>query len=174
MVGPAGRGWIPPVAPTYGGVDAQVLLLLRDPGPMTHTDGGSGLLSAENDDGSAQRLCELLDRHGIAQSDCVVWNAYPWYSHGDTLRSADFAAGLDPLVELLGFCPRLRVVALLGGDAQKCWVTLTTRPDVAARYAPIATFHTSNRAFAGVSRDRRAERLAQIDADFATIASLLD
>jgi hypothetical protein len=37
---PAGRGWMPYVAPMYGGVNAQVLLLLRDPGPKTNSGTG--------------------------------------------------------------------------------------------------------------------------------------
>ena len=34
-----GRGWVPYVAPVYGGVDAQMLSVLRDPGPMTDAYG---------------------------------------------------------------------------------------------------------------------------------------
>lgn len=32
---PDGRGWLPHVAPWHGGVEARVLSVLRDPGPMT-------------------------------------------------------------------------------------------------------------------------------------------
>ena len=49
-----GRGWVPYVAPIYGGVNAQMLSVLRDPGPMTDSAGkGSGFLCLENDDAAA-------------------------------------------------------------------------------------------------------------------------
>jgi len=54
---PADRGWMPYDAPMYGGVNAQVLLLLRDPGPKTNSGtgfDGSGFLSSENDDATAE------------------------------------------------------------------------------------------------------------------------
>src|SRR5262245_22189911 len=38
------RGWLPYVAPMYGGVHARLLSLLRDPGPKTQADAGSGFL----------------------------------------------------------------------------------------------------------------------------------
>jgi hypothetical protein len=33
LIDPSGRGWVPYVAPVYGGVDASVLNIHRDPGP---------------------------------------------------------------------------------------------------------------------------------------------
>ena len=48
LVDPSGRGWVPYVAPVYGGVDARVLNIHRDPGRKTHTQyGGSGFLCPE-------------------------------------------------------------------------------------------------------------------------------
>src|SRR5258708_3149377 len=46
-----GRGWMPHVAPWHGGVQARVLSVLRDPGPKTADDVGSGFLCVENDGG---------------------------------------------------------------------------------------------------------------------------
>src|SRR5262249_55421283 len=46
----AGRGWVPYVSPLYGGVNARVLNVHRDPGPKTDgRQGGSGFLWTEND-----------------------------------------------------------------------------------------------------------------------------
>jgi hypothetical protein len=56
-----GRGFIPYVAPLYGGVNADVLLIFQDPGPKTQVDGGSGMLCAENDDPTAELFSDCLD-----------------------------------------------------------------------------------------------------------------
>lgn len=75
-----GRAGVPYVAPVYGGVDARVLFVARDPGPMTQPElGGSGFLSLENDDASAERFAILLDDAGIPVGETLPWNAYPWY-----------------------------------------------------------------------------------------------
>jgi hypothetical protein len=77
---PSGRGWAPYVSPDYGGVDARVLNIFRDPGPKTHRQhDGSGFLCVENDDASAERFATLQDGAGIAVGETLSWNAYPWY-----------------------------------------------------------------------------------------------
>lgn len=46
-----GRGWMPYVAPIYGGIEARVLLLLSDPARKTNNEtgfDGSGFLCLEN------------------------------------------------------------------------------------------------------------------------------
>src|ERR1700751_2936908 len=61
-----GRGWVPYVAPIYGGIEARMLSILRDPGPMTNAaDGGSGFLCLENDDPAAELFATLLAAAGI-------------------------------------------------------------------------------------------------------------
>ena len=56
LINPADRGWVPYVAPLYGGVNARMLNIHRDPGPKTHSQhGGSGFLCLENDDATAER-----------------------------------------------------------------------------------------------------------------------
>jgi hypothetical protein len=50
------RGWLPYVAPMYGGVNARLLSVLRDPGPKTRSEDGSGFLSMENDDPTAEAI----------------------------------------------------------------------------------------------------------------------
>jgi hypothetical protein len=62
LTDPGGRGWVPFVALVYGGIDARVLCVQRDPGPKTHNElGGSGFLCLENDDdATAARFAALL------------------------------------------------------------------------------------------------------------------
>jgi hypothetical protein len=62
LIDPSGRGWVPYVAPVYGGVEARVICLQRDPGPKTHGQhGGSGFLCLEKNDATAERFATLLD-----------------------------------------------------------------------------------------------------------------
>ncbi len=99
-----GRGWMPHVAPIYGGVSARLLLMFRDPGRKTNNEAGfdgSGFLCLENDDATAQRLADLLDAVGLRPEDCTAWNAYPWYINSEP-NAAQLDAGVGPLVELLG------------------------------------------------------------------------
>jgi len=57
------------------------IILARDHGPKTQAGlGGSGLLSVDNDDASAERFATLLDAPGISVAETLPWNAYPWYS----------------------------------------------------------------------------------------------
>jgi hypothetical protein len=56
-----GLGWAPYVAPLHGGVDAQVLSILRVPGPATRDGTGSGFLAIENDDPTAERQVKLFE-----------------------------------------------------------------------------------------------------------------
>ena len=66
------RSWAPYVAPMYGGIDARLLSLLRDPGPKTRLKGGSGFLSMENDDATAERICDLVSEARISAADMVL------------------------------------------------------------------------------------------------------
>ena len=61
-----GRGWVPYVAPLYGGIEAEMLSVLRDPGPKTNLENdGSGFLCLENDDPAAELLATMLAEAGI-------------------------------------------------------------------------------------------------------------
>ena len=168
-----GRGYVPYVAPVYGGVNARVLNLFRDPGPKTRTlHGGSGFLCPENDDASAERFATLLDDAGIAVSETQSWNAYPWYINRSP-RAAELEAGVEPLRRLLDLVRKRRVVMLHGGSAQDGWRRLTRRyRDVVSGVEVVCTYHTSNQAFIGPS-EVRAARMAALTAAFARTARIL-
>lgn len=172
MVAP-GQAGIPYVAPVYGGVDARVLFIARDPGPKTQGElGGSRFLSLENDDASAERFATLLDDAGIPVGETLPWNAYPWYINRKP-TAAELEAGVEPLAHLLRRLPRLRVVVLLGGSAQDGWSWLARRyPGLTAGLEVVATYHTSNQAFIGPP-EVRAERMAALRQAFARTARIL-
>ena len=139
------------MSPDYGGVDARVLNIFRDPGPKTHTQhDGSGFLCVENDDPSAERFATLLDGAGIPVGETLSWNACPWYIYDRKPGSAELKAGVKPLCRLLGLLPRLRVVMLHGGSAKDGWKRLAQQhPDLVSRLEVVPTFSTGDRAFIG-------------------------
>jgi hypothetical protein len=154
-------------------VGARVLFVARDPGPKTQGEqGGSGFLSLENDDASAERFATLLEEAGIPATETLPWNAYPWYINRDP-RAAELEDGVEPLARLLGLLPRLRVVVLLGGSAQDGWRRLERRhPALVSGLEIVRTYHTSSQAFIGLA-ELRAERLAKLKEAFARTAGIL-
>jgi hypothetical protein len=162
-----GRGWVPYVAPIYGGVEAEMLSILRDPGPMTNTSGnGSGFLCLENDDPAAELFATLLAGAGITPARVTPWNAYPWYINRRP-NAAELEAGLDPLRRLLNLLLRLRIVMLNGGDAQSLWRKFAASyPTTAASYHVLPTYHTAKQAFIG-TREVRDARMADLRMKFA-------
>jgi len=173
LIDPSGRGWVPYVAPVYGGVEARLLNIHRDTGPKTHSQhGGSGFLCPENDDASAERFATLLDNAGIPVSETLSRNAYPWYINRKP-RAAELKAGVEPLRRLLGLLPRLRVVMLHGRDALAGWRRLERRHhDLVRRLEVVPTYHTSNQAFIGPP-EVRAARMAALREAFARTARTL-
>lgn len=157
-----GQGWVPQVAPFMGGVNAQMLQLFRDPGPKTNLDlGGSGFLCVENDDRSAERLATLLDEVGIAASETVGWNSYPWYINKQP-NSVQLELGVEPLHRLIGLLPNVRVVMLMGLTAWSSWGRLIRRhPSDARGKTVISTYHTSAQAFIGTPEVKEARLKAQ-------------
>ncbi|MBA8964944.1 transcription elongation GreA/GreB family factor [Rhodococcus percolatus] len=142
------RVFIPYVAPTYGGVDAQLLTLMQDPGPKTDPANadGSGMICLENVDLSAARQKFFLDEAGIRISEIVSWNAYPWPKpHPQTGRSDREAA--EALRGFLMLTPNLEVVILNGAVAKRIWRVLKEiNPSCVAGISSYPTFHTSERA----------------------------
>jgi hypothetical protein len=168
--------WLPYVAPMYGGVKARLLSVLRDPGPRTQEDTGSGFLCMENDDPTAEAICGYFADAGIGAEEIVPWNAYPWYINRAP-RAAELAAGLAPLQRMIEMLPRLRVVMLHGGSAHAGWRRFERAyPGVsrARGLHVIPTYHTSRQAFwhpDAVVRDARRQHLRDA---FAEARRVLD
>jgi hypothetical protein len=169
-----GRGWLPRIAPHHGGTDARVLSVLRDPGPATQVGVGSGFLSIENDDPTAERQAVLFAEHGIRDRDVLPWNAYPWYINAAP-NAAQGRAGAQVLVELVRLLPHLEVVLLQGRDAERIWdraVALDpslVRPGVVV----VRTIHPGRQALFHRDPEVRAERQARQVRAFSTVGALL-
>ena len=86
------RGEVPDVDPLDGGIAARLLLLLEKPGPKTSpARGGSGFVSADNDDPTAAAAWRFAREAGIERRDRIVWNVAPVVERHDPLHDGGAA-----------------------------------------------------------------------------------
>jgi len=117
---------VPWFDPQDGGCEARILWLLEAPGPKaTREWGGSGFISCNYNDGTAENTWETREEAGVSRKLVVHWNAIPYYLGSNTKIRAydrnDIAAVGQLLNELLNLLPRLQVVILGGEAARKVW-----------------------------------------------------
>jgi hypothetical protein len=100
--------------------------LLEAPGPKATTQrGGSGIVSCNDDDGTAKNTWETRTEAGVNRGLVVHWNAILYYL-GDATRirawnTKDVAAVGPLLAQELTLMPALRAVILGGKAAQEVW-----------------------------------------------------
>ncbi|MDX8152737.1 uracil-DNA glycosylase [Patulibacter brassicae] len=128
--GERGADRVPDFDPTEAGVEAKILLLLEAPGGKATVErGGSGFVSPDNNDGSAENMWRLFQELGVdRRREVVTWNVVPWYIGGDSkirpAESSDLLEGQRYIEELVGLLPNLRVVVLIGKHAARGWQRL--------------------------------------------------
>lgn len=114
---------VPLFDPASGGTSSRVLLLLESPGPRAATgERGSGLISMDNDDGTAANGFLGLVESGLPRPLTLNWNIVPW--HLAAVRKptpGEIAEAAPYLAQLVTLLPDLRVVVLLGKAAQEGW-----------------------------------------------------
>lgn len=168
-------GHPPYIPPMCGGSDALALSISRDPGPKAGGTTGSGFLSIENDDPSAERMGKFLAEAGIDYAQVVPWNAYPWYINSDPTTD-QLLAGVEPLRDLIGLMPRLRMVLAHGTAARKGWnLFLRQHRDLIERRGIVwlSTYHTSRQALQTPDRIERELREADIRNALALAAAVM-
>ena len=140
--------WIPWFDPTDAGVEARILRLSEAPGGMAVTQrGGSGFVSADNDDPSANSWTFLREAGVDRCHEIVTWNAVPWYLGSETKVAAatarDLEAARASLFELIALLGELRVVVLMGRKAQRLWRDVLAADPSLGRLAAVAAPHQS-------------------------------
>jgi hypothetical protein len=110
---------VPEFDPLDGGVDALVLFLFEKPGPMTAEGTGSGFISRNNDDRSAEATFEFMQRAGIPRKLTVTWNLIPWWNGTRKVTGQELRDGLECLKGLIGLLPGLCAVVMVGQNAAK-------------------------------------------------------
>ncbi|RNE64208.1 uracil-DNA glycosylase [Cryobacterium tepidiphilum] len=155
---------VPYVAPHYNAETARILALSSNPGPQAGGEKGSGFLSIENNDGSAERMGDIWNSVGLSDADVLPWNAYPWHvheSHPNGLTTELIDAGLEPLKRVLELYPRISAVIAHGGDAHRSMRRFVRKNDFASFVHERGirvweTRHTSNRAYILSTHDKAA------------------
>lgn len=169
------ESWLPYVAPHYGGKDARLLSVLSDPGPKTCEDSGSGFLSMENDDPTAERIFNFFLEAGIGSSDIVPWNAYPWYINAKPSTN-QLKLRITRWLNIIRMMPKLKVIMLHGNSAKKGWKYLLHHcPFIIdeRRLTVIETYHTSSQALWCNAKERE-NRLKHLKQSFLQAAYTLN
>lgn len=110
----------PDFDPLGGGVNSRVLFLLEKPGPKTSRKaGGSGFISACNDDPTADAMWHFMRDAGISNRESIHWNIIPGWDGTRRYFSKDVRGGLPLLAELIELLPLLETVILAGIPARK-------------------------------------------------------
>lgn len=122
--------------PDGGGTAASTLFLLECPGPRSSSHKGSGIISPDNNDGTAENFFRIREEASLARDRVVLWNVVPWYlpsADGRKTRNASRADVADAqpwLHRLLGLLPKLQLVVTMGVAARDGWFRyLTSRTD---------------------------------------------
>ena len=108
--------------PLDGGIHADMLFLLEKPGPMTSPTGrrpGSGFISRNNDDPTAEALFTFMLQAGIARKRTVLWNVVPGWNETIKITGRELRQGIEELRNLLLLLPKVKTAVLVGQRAQK-------------------------------------------------------
>jgi hypothetical protein len=109
---------VPYFDPLDGGIDARILFFLCEkPGPMTGQGAGSGFISRNNDDPSAEATFEFMRQAGIPRKLTVTWNVVPWWNGTRKVTGPELREGIGCVRELISLLPELRAVVLVGAKA---------------------------------------------------------
>jgi uracil-DNA glycosylase len=149
---------VPYVDPDSGGVNTRVLLLLEAPSGVAAYR--SGMISVDNDGGTAANLWHAHQAVGLPRGQTMMWNAVPWfrgvYGRIDGPKEAELTDGRGWLVRLLELLPLLEVTIALGRVPEKSLRPL--RPDLAARgVISFAAPHPSQRVYNVAGRGARTQ-----------------
>lgn len=110
----------PDFDPLDGGCDADILFLFEKPGPMTSAGGkGSGFISRNNDDPTAEATFGFMNKAGLPRKRTVIWNVIPGWNGTRNVTTAELRAGVNDLNGLLPLLSKLRTIVLVGRKAQR-------------------------------------------------------
>jgi uracil-DNA glycosylase len=146
---------VPYFDPTEAGTDARILMLFENPGRRADAAQGSGFISPDNNDPTADNMWHFLRATGVERRrDVIAWNIVPWYLGNDErigkVTKADIAEARPALVNLLSLLPALKVVILFGKKAQEGWDEAALDTKCVVLRAP----HPSGRWLNGHPEDR--------------------
>lgn len=117
---------IPSFDPRSGGRQARVLVLREEPRCLAGE--GSGFVSIDNNELAAQHTSLAHASGGLDYGETVHWNIVPWWVHNPHAPTgeprtlmAQTRIARPHLFDLLDVLTDVRVVLLLGKQAQRAW-----------------------------------------------------
>lgn len=156
-------GEIPNFDPMDGGKEAGILFLFEKPGPMTALDGGSGFISRNNDDPTAENTFKIMSAAGIPRKITCTWNLVPGWNKTTKVKAQERIAGRECLRDLINILPKLKVIVLVGNTAKSAKKKLEEMPIIIERCIEIRTsYHPAKRV-----ENRYPEKFATIKIDWA-------
>lgn len=118
----------PDFDPLDGGTEAEILLLLEKPGPMTAPGrGGSGFVSRDNDDPTAEAVFRFMQAAGLHRGRTAIWNLVPGWNGTIRVSVGELREGLQALEGVLPLFGRLHTVVMAGRSAQRAAPMLAPR-----------------------------------------------
>ena len=87
-------GEIPDFDPLDGGIEAQVLFLFQKAGEQTVGSTGSGFISRNNNDDTAEATFNFMHEAGIPRELTVTWNVVPWWNGTNKVSAVERRAGM--------------------------------------------------------------------------------
>lgn len=118
----------PDFDPCDGGQDADILFLLEKPGPKTSLrGGGSGFISRNNNDATAEALFNFMNVASIPRERTILWNSIPGWNGTIKMAPNEVSSGINELVHLLGLLPNIRTVVMVGRKAERARAILEDR-----------------------------------------------
>ncbi len=130
---------VPDFDPADGGTGASLLFLLEKPGPMTSADRtgrvGSGFISLDNDDPSAEAAFGFMKQAGIPRHKVVMWNVIPGWNGTRKVTSAELKSGVGEVSALIQLLPAVGGIVLVGKKARRA-ESLLREADLPLFYSP--------------------------------------
>ena len=117
--------FVPEFDPADAGICARVLFVAESPGPKTNpANGGSGYISADNNDESAKMCWTVRDEVGLGETEAAHWNTVAWYLGTAAVKpnQRTVREGVGELRRLLPLFHRLEGIVACGGFAKKAMV----------------------------------------------------
>lgn len=116
-------GDLPYLDPTFGGVDADVVLLLKAPqADAAPSRGGSRLISLDNDDVGAANLFAIMRDLGIDRRRCVAWNICPFPVASFDPTPEEFVRGRRYFKDFIDSIESPEVILTLGSVVRVGWM----------------------------------------------------
>ena len=114
---------VPDFDPLDGGIRARILFLKEKPGPMTSASRsgrvGSGFISRDNDDPTAEATFRFMSAAGIPREDTLMWNVVPGWNGTRKITRQELIDGVAEVRNLMSLLPDIEVVVLVGKKAAR-------------------------------------------------------